>query len=302
MPRLLLATLTASLCLVPAAQAQTKIQPGAMLQTDAGQCTLNFVFDGVGAKNAGKTYIGTAAHCGEKVGQEARDVDDAPFGTFAFIADAGDAAFDYAFIEVAAEHLSRVDPALKGHPELPTGFTTPEETETGDLVQMSGYGLGFGETQPTQEMRQTVLQSDDADLFTLSGPSVNGDSGGPFVHIPTGKALGLVSQYGFTYAATDVGPTIQGVLAKAAKAGFPVTLRLAGQPAPLPPQQSSEAPPQPAPAPASQPAASQQPESQPAAAKKKKKSKRQKACEKTAKKIKKAKQRKAALKRCAKRG
>lgn len=292
MPRLLLATLAATLCLVPAAQAQTKIQPGAMLQTDAGQCTLNFVFDGAGA-NAGKTYIGTAAHCGEKVGQEARDVDDAAFGTFAFIADAGDPALDYAFIEVAAEHLSRVDPALKGHPDLPTGFTTPGETKAGDLVQMSGHGLGFGETQPTQEMRQTVLQSDDQDIFTLSGPSVNGDSGGPFVHIPTGKALGLVSQYGFTYASTDVGPTIEGVLAKAARAGFPVTLRLAGQPAPLPPQA--------APAPASQPAHSQQSESKPERANKKKKSKRRKACEKKAKKIKKARKRKAALKRCAKR-
>lgn len=287
----LLATLAAALLIAPAAQAQTPIQPGAMLQTDAGQCTLNFVFDGLG-RNAGKVYIGTAAHCGEAVGQEARDVDDATFGTFAFIADADDAAFDYAFIEVLPEHVPRVDPALKGHPEIPTGFTTPEETEAGDMIQMSGYGVGFGETQPTQESRQTILQTDDADIFTLSGPSVNGDSGGPFVHIPTGKALGLVSQYGFTYGATDVGPTIEGVLAKAAKAGFPVSLRAAGQPAPTITEASPEAAPQPAPtaAPASE---------KPAA--KKKKSKRQRACEKKARKIKSAKKRRAALKRCAKR-
>ena len=291
MSRRFLATLAAMLCLAPVAHAQSAIQPGAMLQTDAGQCTLNFVFDGLG-RNAGKVYIGTAAHCGEKVGQDARDIDDQPFGQFAFIADAGDAAFDYAFIEVAPEHLGRVDPALKGHPDLPKGFTTPDETEAGDLVQMSGYGLGFGETQPTQEMRQTVLQSDDADIFTLSGPSVNGDSGGPFVHIPTGKALGLVSQYGFTYAATDVGPTIEGVLAKAAKAGFPVSLRAAGQPAPTITESSPEAAPQPAPS--ATPASTK-----PAA---KKKSARRKACEKKARKAKSAKKRRAALKRCAKRG
>ena len=293
MSRLFLATLVATLCLAPAAQAQTPIQPGAMLQTDGGQCTLNFVFDGLG-RNAGKVYIGTAAHCGEKVGQDARDIDDQPFGQFAFIADADDAAFDYAFIEVAPEHLGRVDPALKGHPELPKGFTTPDETEAGDMIQMSGYGLGFGETQPTQESRQTILQSDDADIFTLSGPSVNGDSGGPFVHIPTGKALGLVSQYGFFHGSTDVGPTIEGVLAKAAKAGFPVSLRSAGQPAPTITEASPEAAPQPAPTAAP---ASTQP-----AAKQATKSKRQKACERKAKKVKAAKKRRAALKRCAKRG
>jgi hypothetical protein len=287
----LLAALAAALLIAPAAQAQTPIQPGAMLQTDVGQCTLNFVFDGLG-RNAGKVYVGTAAHCGEAVGQEARDIDDAAFGTFAFIADADDAALDYAFIEVAPEHVPRVDPALKGHPELPTGFTTPEETAAGDMVQMSGYGLGFGETQPTQENRQTILQSDDADIFTLSGPSVNGDSGGPFVHIPTGKALGLVSQYGFTYGATDVGPTIQGVLAKAAAAGFPVSLRAAGQPAPTITETSPEAAPQPAPtaAPAS---------TKPATTKK---SKRRRACEKKARRIKSARKRRAALKRCARRG
>jgi hypothetical protein len=301
--RLLLATLAASLCLVPAAQAQTKIQPGAMLQTEAGQCTLNFVFDGLGA-NAGKTYIGTAAHCGDRVGQDAMDVDDAVFGRFAFLGNADDTAFDYAFIEVAPDHVARVDPAMKGHPEYPTGFTSAEETTEGDLIQMSGYGLLFGETQPTQEQRQTVLQSDDAEIFTLSGPSVNGDSGGPFVHIGTGKALGIVSQYGFTYGATDVGPTVDGVLAKAAKAGFPVALRAAGQPAPAAPKAAE---PQPAPAaaqPAPATASSQSAPAKPAAAKKPKKakkSKRQVACEKKAKKTKSAKKRKAALKRCAKR-
>lgn len=303
MLRSLLATLTVSLCLAPAAQAQSKIQPGAMLQTEVGQCTLNFIYDGIGAANAGKVYVGTAAHCGDKVGQAALDESDQPFGTFAFIANENDAAFDYAFIEVAPEHHSRVDPALKGHPAIPVGVTTPEETKAGDLIQMSGYGIGFGLTQPTQERRQTVLQSDDADIFTLSGPSVNGDSGGPFVHIPTGKALGLVSMYGFTHAATDVGPTIQGVLAKAAKAGFPVSLRAAGQPAPAAPERSPET--QPQPAPSGEPASagsSDRGSSRGADEKKAKKSKRQRACEKKAKKIKKAKKRRAAMKRCAKRG
>lgn len=299
MPRLFLATLAAALCLAPVAQAQTELQPGAMLRVADGQCTLNFVYDGLGA-NAGKVYVGTAAHCGEKVGDEAMDAEGTVFGTFAFLGDADDPARDYAFIEVAPDQLGRVDPAVKGHPEYPTGFTTPAETEAGDWVQMSGYGLGFGELQATQEGRQVVLQSDDADVYTLSGPSVNGDSGGPFVHIDTGKALGVVSQYGFTYGSTDVGPTIEGVLNKAAAAGFPVALRAAGQPAPAL-RRSPETAPQPAPA--SAPASTEPPaKTEKTKAKaKKKKSKRRRACERKAKRIRSAKKRRAALKRCARR-
>lgn len=296
MPRALLTSLAALLILAPAAGAQSKIQPGAELRTKAGQCTLNFVYDGIGV-NAGRVFIGTAAHCGDKVGDRAMDGGGDPFGSFAFLGNADETTHDYAFIEVDQQHLSRVDPAVKGHPEYPTGFTTPDETAVGDLIQMSGYGLGFGETQPTQEQRQTILQSDDEELFTLSGPSVNGDSGGPFVHVDTGKALGLVSQYGFSRAATDVGPTIQGVLAKAARAGFPVQLRAAGQPAPAAPPSPSSPPPssQPAPAPAAQPAPATRGERP--SAKRKKKSKLA-ACRKKAKRVKSAKKRKAARKSC----
>ena len=35
------------------------VRPGAIVDTDVGQCTLNFVFNG----SDGRTYIGTAGHC-----------------------------------------------------------------------------------------------------------------------------------------------------------------------------------------------------------------------------------------------
>jgi pyruvate/2-oxoglutarate dehydrogenase complex dihydrolipoamide acyltransferase (E2) component len=255
------------------AAAAGPIQPGAEARSEAGGCTFNFVFDGAGL-NAGRTYIGLAAHCVEKVGEALSDSDGDEVGKVAFIGNADAADTDYAFIEVTGANLERVDPALKGHPEYPKGYTLPDETAAGDLVQMSGYGAGFGLTQPTQEMRQVVLQGDDDAIYWLSGPSVNGDSGGPFVHVKTGKALGVVSRYGFETASTDVGPTVQGILAKAAKAGFPVTLRSAGQKAP-----AAAAPaPQPA-APAAQPASPQPAAAQPApAAKKKKAAKAKKKC------------------------
>jgi hypothetical protein len=44
------------------------------------------------------------------------------------------------------------------------------------------------------------------------------------VHIGTGKALGIVSRL-CAGACSEEGPTVQGILAKAASRGFSVTLR-----------------------------------------------------------------------------
>lgn len=247
MPRALLFAALAALTLPVTASAQVKLQPGGELSTTLGGCTANFVYDGVGAR-AGKVYLGTAAHCLEDVGDPVEDGSGTEFGDVAFIHDEAEASTDYAFIEVRTSELGRVDPSLKGYPTYPTGFTVPEDTTIGDLLQISGFGVGFGETGTTQEKRQGVLQSDNAETYAMSGPSVNGDSGGPLVHIKTGKALGVISRYGFETASTDYGPTMQGVLDKAAKAGFAVTLRLAGQSAP-----SAAPEPTPTPAPSSTP-------------------------------------------------
>jgi hypothetical protein len=65
---------------------------------------------------------------------------------------------------------------------------------------------------------------DDNELYDVTGPIHWGDSGGPLVHVRTGKALGIVSRL-CAGACSEEGPTVQGILAKAAAAGFPVTLR-----------------------------------------------------------------------------
>ena len=202
-----------------AAQAAPTLQPGAYHETDAGSCTMNFVYTG----NA-KTYVGTAAHCVDSVGQPVRDSEGTNFGKVAFIGNADVMEEDYAFIEVDAEDLGRVSPAMKGHPQYPTGVTTPGETRTGDVVQASGFGVGFGETKPTQEQRKAVLSYDDAEIHTLTGPVLFGDSGGPFAHVKTGKALGIVSRL-CVGLCSEEGPTVQGLLAKAAARGFVVTMK-----------------------------------------------------------------------------
>jgi Trypsin-like peptidase domain len=213
------ATLAVAAAIPSAASAAVTLQPGAYHETDAGSCTLNFAYSG-----SGKTYLGTAAHCVASIGQQVRDIDGTVFGKVAFIGDQNATAWDFAFIEVDPEDLARVSPAVKGHPAFPKGATTPLETLVGDSIQLSGYGLGYGTTPATQEQRKAVMGTDDASIYSVSGPIHWGDSGGPLVHIGTGKALGIVSRL-CAGACSEEGPTVQGILAKAASRGFAVSLR-----------------------------------------------------------------------------
>ena len=211
--------LTAAALAPSAASAATTLQPGAYHETDAGSCTLNFAYSG-----NGKTYLGTAAHCVASVGQRVRDIDGTEFGSVAFVGDANTTTWDFAFIEVDAEDVGRVSPAVKGHPSYPKGATSAADTLSGDSIQLSGYGLGYGTTPATQENRKALMGFDDAELYTVAGPIHWGDSGGPLVHVGTGKALGIVSRL-CAGACSEEGPTVQGLLAKAASRGFAVTLR-----------------------------------------------------------------------------
>jgi hypothetical protein len=218
------AVLAAFFVIAGPAAAQDPIQPGDYMETGGSACTLNFVYDGTGAL-AGKTYMGTAAHCVVNVGDDVALEDGTVFGDVALIGDANSTAPDYAFIEVRPGLVSRVSPALKGHPTLPRGgYTRSTETNTGDQIQQSGYGLGANLTNVTREQRRSVLMFDDAEYGGILGFSIFGDSGGPYVHLPTGKAFGIVSR-----ACIDIcqeeGPTVEGLLAKAAARGFTVQIR-----------------------------------------------------------------------------
>ncbi len=203
-----------------AASAAGTLQPGAYHETDAGSCTLNFAYTGP----SGEALLGTAAHCVESVGQGVRDIDGEQFGTVAFIGNADVTDQDFAFIRVEPEDVGRVSAAVKGHPAFPKGATVPADTLSGDTIQLSGYGLGYDTTPETQERRTAIMGFDDASMYDVTGPIHWGDSGGPLVHVRTGKALGIVSRL-CAGACSEEGPTVQGILAKAAAAGFPVTLR-----------------------------------------------------------------------------
>lgn len=199
------------------------IQPGAYSVSGGSGCTLNFVYDGWGA-NFGKTYVGTAAHCVSKVGDEVALGSGESIGTVAFLGDQDSNARDYAFIEVHPSMTNRVSAGVKGHPSYPTGVSDPLETSNGDEVQISGHGLGYGLTTPTQERRTAVLTFDDEAEHGVIGPIHFGDSGGPLVHTSSGTALGIVSRL-CVGTCSEMGPTVAGLIADAAANGFLVQLR-----------------------------------------------------------------------------
>lgn len=194
------------------------IQPGAYVEFGNNLCTLNYVFRG-----GGHTYIGTAAHCVSFVGQVARDTDGDAFGTVAVIGSANVEDTDWALIRVNPAFYYKLSPAVRGHPDMPTGYTKASETSAGDAIQVSGYGMGFEFAGQTRENRYSVLLSDNSKTFELlPSTATPGDSGGPFLHLETGKALGIVSR-GLPIG-EDVGPTVEGLLPQMAAKGFPVTL------------------------------------------------------------------------------
>lgn len=220
-----LSVVFSTLAAAPPALAAPVIQPGARHITSLGACTLNFVFDGTGAV-AGDVFVGTAAHCVENVG-DAVSVDGTQIGRVAVIDRATDNhKHDWALIQVHDNLESAVDPAVKGHASYPTGHTVGGEPLVGDLIQFSGYGVGWSFTSLTREQRKGVFLFGDADTYSVSGTATFGDSGGPLVHVPTGKALGIVSIISGG-CGCDRGPTVEQIVERAAQLGFPVQLRTA---------------------------------------------------------------------------
>ncbi|MDV6012898.1 hypothetical protein [Haloechinothrix sp. LS1_15] len=226
-------TALSTIALTPAqAGAQDQvIQPGSSITTGSGYCTLNWIYDGTGAQ-AGNVYGGTAAHCVDEVGQRislatsSLGESELEFGEVAFMAD----DLDYAFIEIDDEYTGIVDPAMKGHPQIPTGVSTTDSAQVGDLIQFSGHGVGFHLTSLTREQRVGVLGYNDGTQHYVNGLVTPGDSGGPVANLSDGgTALGLVNTLGVGVAdlpyVGEGGISLEGMFADAADSGFTVTLR-----------------------------------------------------------------------------
>jgi hypothetical protein len=226
----LLATISSLIAAAPTMAAPV-IQPGSSLKFGNSYCTANWVYDG-----AGGPYIGAAGHCAEEgVGQQV-DLSTASLGssierigTVAYISN----AFDYLLVRLDAGVLSQLSPAMAGHPNIPTGVSTPATAKQGDIIQFSGHGVVFDFTTVTQQQRIGIFNFFDSGDQYVIGPVTPGDSGGPVADVTDGnKAVGIVDTVGVSVTPEGVnvgeaGVAVYALLQDAAAHGFPISLRTA---------------------------------------------------------------------------
>jgi hypothetical protein len=231
-------TLLAATCVVvalalPASASAQTIQPGSSIESEGAFCTLNWIFDG-----AGGPYAGTAAHCVSGVGAVVNlasgslGSDIERIGTVVLRGDPDTPGRDYAIVRIDPAVAGQLNPALAGHPNIPTGVS--RGYAKGDLMQFSGHGVATDATAPTQQQRVGVLNAIDGGHHDILGAVTPGDSGGPVADISDGNtAFGIVDTVGvgvntgaLTVAAVgEGGSNLDFVLQDAAAHGLSLTLR-----------------------------------------------------------------------------
>jgi hypothetical protein len=173
------------------------VRPGAIVNSEAGQCTFNFLFNG----SDGRRYIGTAGHCilgespiggdvGEEswapgTGPEATDADGNRIGEFA-----------YAILQDPKDFaVIRLDPGVAASPQMchfggPTGTNSDQPGLTSPVVlNYFGNGLGLGTVVPARSA--LALGMPDPDHVFAEGVVVPGDSGSGIIS-SDGRAVGVV--------------------------------------------------------------------------------------------------------------
>lgn len=172
------------------------VRPGGLVESDKGQCTFNFLFQG----SDGSRYIGTAGHCilgespigGEDAGEqswapgagpEARDGSGTRIGEFA-----------YAVLQDPKDFaLIRLDAGVVANPQMchfggPTGVNS-DTPSTPVVLQHFGHGIGVGTVLPARSA--VALGMPDPDHVYGLGAVVPGDSGGG-IQSDDGRAVGVI--------------------------------------------------------------------------------------------------------------
>ena len=176
------------------------VRPGALVETEKGVCSLNFLFRGTD----GRSYIGTAGHC--ILGESAVGGDDA--GEHRWAPGAGPVArdaegnrigeFAYAVLQDPKDFaLIRLDPTVEASPQMchfggPTG-TNAGTPSTPTLLHHYGNGLLIGQVLPARSA--LALGMPNPDHVFATGVAVPGDSGGGIVSAD-GRAVGVVVALG----------------------------------------------------------------------------------------------------------
>jgi hypothetical protein len=193
------------------------VRPGALVETDKGACSFNFLFRGAD----GHRYIGTAGHCilgespvgGEDAGERtwapgagpvARDSEGSRIGEFA-----------YAVLQDPKDFaLIRLDPSVPASAQMchfggPTG-TNADMPSTPTLLHHYGNGLLIGDVLPARSA--LALGMPDPDHVFATGVVVPGDSGSGIIS-SDGRAVGVVVALGVALggigtSGVDAGPVI----------------------------------------------------------------------------------------------
>jgi len=191
------------------------VRPGAIVQSDAGQCTFNFLFQG----SDGRRYIGTAGHCilgespvggdvGEQswapgTGPEARDGNDQRIGEFA-----------YAILQDPKDFaLIRLDGGVAASPQMchfggPTGVNADMPSSLVTL-QHFGNGIGVGAVLPARTA--FAIGMPDPDHVFAQGAVVPGDSGSAIIS-DDGRAVGVIVTVGVHLSSIGTGGVDAGVM------------------------------------------------------------------------------------------
>jgi hypothetical protein len=172
------------------------VRPGAIVNSDTGQCTLNFLFQG----GDGRRYIGTAGHCilGESpIGGDVGEQSWAP-GAGPVASDANGnriGEFAYAVLQDPKDFaLIRIDAGVSSNPQVchfggPTGINTDTPgLDAPTVLQIFGNGVGIGTVLPARSM--VALGMPDADHVYAQGLVLPGDSGSG-VTSADGRAVGV---------------------------------------------------------------------------------------------------------------
>ena len=175
------------------------VRPGAIVNSEAGQCTMNFLFTG----SDGSRYIGTAGHCilgdspiGGDVGEESWAAGTGPEATDGDGNRIGE--FAYAVLQDPKDFaLIRLDSGVEASPQMchfggPNGLNS-DLTSSPTVLQHFGNGIGIGSVLPART--HVALSMPDPDHVFATGGALPGDSGSGVIS-SDGRAVGVLVTVG----------------------------------------------------------------------------------------------------------
>lgn len=177
------------------------VRPGAVVRSDTGQCTFNFLFDA----SDGRRYIGTAGHCilqqddaGGDVGERTWPAGTGPAARTAAGNRIGE--FAYAILDDPKDFaLIRLDPGVSADAGMchfggPTGVNDDRPDATSPVaLNYFGEGVGVGSVVPARSA--VALGMPDPDHVYAQGAAVPGDSGSAVIS-GDGRAVGVLVTVG----------------------------------------------------------------------------------------------------------